>query len=116
MSITLPPDATQTSWVIGNIQHSGWYRVNYDDNNWGYLIAQLNADHLTIHPIHRAQLIDDSFNLGRSEIVQQTLFFDISKYLVNEQDGLAFVPAFTGFNFMTSFIEDDYETFQLYKV
>lgn len=117
MVIDLPLGTTSDSWYIGNIQHSGWYRVNYDANNWNLLINQMiEDDHTLINPIHRAQLLDDSFNLGRAEIIDQLVFFNISKYLIKETDGLAFTPAFTGFSYMTSFIEDEVEIFDLYKV
>merc|ERR1712212_830202 len=33
------------SWIIGNIEQMGYYRVNYDDENWGKITAQLNKDH-----------------------------------------------------------------------
>jgi aminopeptidase N len=113
----LPIGTQDDSWYIGNIQHSGWYRVNYDITNWNLLINQLkNDDHRLIHPIHRAQLLDDSFNLGRAEVIDQIVFFNISKYLTKETDGLAFTAAFAGFNFMSSFIEDETETYELFKV
>ena len=105
-----------TSWYIGNIMHSGWYRINYDDTNWNALIQQLNTDASLIHAVHKAQLLDDSFNLGRAEIVPQTLFMDITKYLATETDPLPFVPAFTGLNFMTPFVEDDLNTLINFKV
>ena len=111
----MPAGTSETDWIIANLAHSGWYRVNYDDTNWNRLIAQLNTDRDRIHPVHRAQILDDSFNLGRSEILPQTKFFDISLYLADEDDALSFVPAFNGLNFMTTFIEDDLSTFGLYK-
>lgn len=71
---------------------------------------------MLIAPIHRAQLLDDSFNLGRAEIIDQLRFLEITKYLTKELDGLAFTPAFTGLNFMTTFIEDVPEIYDVYKV
>lgn len=114
--MTLPVGTQETDWIIGNLAHSGWYRVNYDDDNWDRLITQLAIDPDEIDVVHRAQLIDDSFNLGRADIMPQTRFFDMSIYLVNEDDAMPFVPAFSGLNFMTTFIEDDLNTFRLYKV
>ena len=32
------------NWIIGNIKHSGFYRVNYDLDNWNLLINQLNNE------------------------------------------------------------------------
>ena len=114
--VDLPSGTGRDSWYIGNIKHSGWYRVNYDASNWQLLIDQLNIDHTLIHPIHRAQLLDDSFNLGRAEIIDQSLFLDITKYLVKESDPMAFEPAFAGLNYKNIFIEDEPEIFDLFKV
>lgn len=32
-------------WVLANINVTGYYRVNYDDENWEQLLAQLNSEH-----------------------------------------------------------------------
>ena len=77
----MPSSVQRDSWLIGNLKHSGFFRVNYDQQNWDLLIKQLNENHLLIDPINRAQLLDDSFNLGRAEIVDQLLFLNITKYL-----------------------------------
>ena len=116
VTVNLPADTNPTSWYIGNLKHAGWYRVNYDQNNWKLLIDQLNEDLNLIHPIHRAQLLDDSFNLGRAEIIDQLVFMDITKYLVQEADPLPFTPAFNGLNFANQFIEDVPEIHSLFKV
>ena len=115
MTLSLPLNTDATSWYIGNLKHSGWYRVNYDQNNWQLLINQLNDDLTQINPIHRAQLLDDSFNLGRAEIIDQLVFMDITKYLVKETDPLPFTPAFNGLNFANQFIEDVPEYHTLFK-
>ena len=112
----MPAGTSETDWIIGNLAHSGWYRVNYDATNWNRLISQLRYDYQQFHPIHRAQLLDDSFNLGRAEIIPQTLFLDMTMYLTNEHDPLAFVPALNGLRFMTKFLKDGSGTLSLYKV
>nr|XP_027223195.1 aminopeptidase N-like [Penaeus vannamei] len=61
---SLPP---KDQWVIFNLQQTGYYRVNYDDHNWGLLIQQLRDDHKVIHVVNRAQIIDDAMNLARTE-------------------------------------------------
>ncbi|KAG0728778.1 Endoplasmic reticulum aminopeptidase 1 [Chionoecetes opilio] len=55
-----------SEWVIFNLQETGYYRVNYDTNNWNLLLKQLANDHTKIHVNNRAQLIDDSLNLARA--------------------------------------------------
>lgn len=116
MVLDLPAGTQQDSWYIGNIRHTGWYRVNYDRDNWRLLSNQLQADFSQIHQIHRAQLLDDSFNLGRAEVINQTMFLDITKYLSKETDPLAFTPAFIGFNYMLTFIQDYPQVNDLFQV
>jgi len=111
--ITLPDES---DWVIANLHHSGFYRVNYDENNWNQLIAQLENDYTKIYNINRAQLLDDSFNLGRSGLIKQTKFFDTCKYLVKEDDSLAFQAAFYGLDFINDIVSSDSGTSSLFKV
>ena len=35
---------------------TGYYRVNYDEENWKMIIKALNEDHTKIHVINRAQV------------------------------------------------------------
>ena len=112
----MPNEIVKDDWIIGNLMHAGWYRVNYDENNWNLLIKQLNDDHELFDINSRAQLLDDSFNLGRAELIEQTVFLEITKYLVKESSPMAFTPAFDGFNIMSDLIVNEYETFELFKV
>lgn len=64
MAMSLKVD--QDTWVIFNLQETGYYRVNYDDQNWALLTTQLRDDHPVIHVINRAQIIDDALNLARA--------------------------------------------------
>ena len=73
------PDSSQ--WVIFNVQETGYYRVNYDDNNWKLLIKQLKADHTKIHVNNRAQLIDDALNLARAGTAIPYLWSQCSHHL-----------------------------------
>ena len=57
---------TLDKWVIFNRAQTGYYRVNYDQNNWELIIAQLKKDHRVISNINKAQLIDDSMELARA--------------------------------------------------
>ena len=42
VNISLTVDA---GWVVVNLRHEGYFRVNYDEENWNALIGQLNTDH-----------------------------------------------------------------------
>ena len=43
-------------WVIFNVQETGYYKVNYDEQNWNMISSQLTSDHGAIHAINRAQV------------------------------------------------------------
>lgn len=103
-------------WIIGNVKYAGFYRVNYDESNWKLLIAQLKEDHTLIDPTNRAGLLDDSFNLGRSTLVDQTLYLDITKYLEKEQDPLPLRAVFNGLEYINSMLELDSEALPLLNV
>ncbi len=105
-----------TEWVIGNIQHAGYYRVNYDDQNWKLLINQLNKDHTVIGVVNRAALIDDAFNLGKAEWIDQLVFFDMIKYLKKESDPMPFITAFSGLSSVANLITNYYEVNALFEV
>lgn len=36
---------SSSSWILANLNVTGYYRVNYDPGNWGRLLAQLDSDH-----------------------------------------------------------------------
>ena len=39
--------------VVFNVQETGYYRVNYDKQNWKLIAEQLDRDHTAIHVINR---------------------------------------------------------------
>ncbi|KAM6950436.1 aminopeptidase Ey-like [Lycodopsis pacificus] len=87
----LNKDATNTNmtlsaddWLVANINMKGFYRVNYDSDNWERLLAKLSSRHQDIPVINRAQLIDDAFNLARAKIVNTTLALRTTKFLDTE--------------------------------
>ena len=80
------------------------------------LIDQLNIDPTVIDPSNRAQLIDDSFNLGRAELIDQTKFLDIVSFIDKDIDSLPFLPAVQGLNYFKAMLDDKFETYELFKV
>lgn len=105
MNLTL--NLNQNDWVIFNVnqigiflliafalQNSktciailGFYRVNYDANNWEFIRNYLWTGNFTAIPvINRAQLIDDSFNLARSGRLNHSIALDIGSYITNETE------------------------------
>lgn len=97
------------------MKRSGFYRVNYDIDNWNKLINQLLTDFEKIEETSRAQLLDDAFNLGRAEYIDQTVFLTMGSYLKNEKSALVFQTAFYGLEFISDMLVSDAEAFDQYK-
>ncbi|XP_026094663.1 aminopeptidase N-like [Carassius auratus] len=68
-------------WVLANINVTGYYRVNYDNNNWEHLLNVLQNSRQSIPVINRAQLIDDAFNLAKAGIIETTLALKTTLFL-----------------------------------
>uniref|UniRef100_A0A7G3AVI7 Putative puromycin-sensitive aminopeptidase n=1 Tax=Lutzomyia longipalpis TaxID=7200 RepID=A0A7G3AVI7_LUTLO len=78
---------TSDQWVLFNIQQTGFYRVNYDTQNWRLLANELNqGPPFKIGNLNRAQLIDDSFNLAYSDVIEFNIALDIIKYVHEETE------------------------------
>ncbi|XP_074522826.1 aminopeptidase N-like [Halichoeres trimaculatus] len=73
-------------WVLLNTNVSGYFRVNYDLDNWDRLLSLLNNNHKTLSVLNRAQIIDDAFNLARANMINTTLALRTTKYLSKERD------------------------------
>ncbi|XP_014296890.1 aminopeptidase N-like [Microplitis demolitor] len=91
--ITLP-DINKDDWIILNIQQRGFYRVNYDRENWQRIAEYLNSDDYDkIHPVNRAQLLDDIYRIYQDDNSYLDVLVNITSYLHRETDYLPWVPA-----------------------
>lgn len=102
----LKKEATNTNmtlgandWLVANIDTKGFYRVNYDSDNWERLLAKLSSRHLDIPVINRAQLIDDAFNLARAKMVNTTLALRSTKFLDKEVEYMPWETARRNLNY-----------------
>ncbi|KAK7117381.1 hypothetical protein R3I94_022823 [Phoxinus phoxinus] len=73
-------------WVLANINVTGYYRVNYDEENWNRLLNALQNSRQSIPVINRAQLIDDAFNLAKAGIIPTTLALRTTLFLDAETE------------------------------
>ncbi|XKL66707.1 hypothetical protein PGB90_010127 [Kerria lacca] len=89
-STVLPDTLTDDEWIICNIQQTGYYRVNYDLTNWKLLTDQLKKSHEVIHPLNRAQLINDCFVFAMDKKLPFAVFFNLVEYLSKEEDILPY--------------------------
>lgn len=118
----------RNEWVIFNIQQTGksaaiifnvnfslrftrrfnaagFYRVNYDERNWRMLINYLNtsdSNFQNIHRVNRAQLIDDALAFAQEEIINLDVLLNLTDYLANEDDYVAWYPAYRAFDWLRS--------------
>uniref|UniRef100_A0A8C4HCL9 Aminopeptidase n=1 Tax=Dicentrarchus labrax TaxID=13489 RepID=A0A8C4HCL9_DICLA len=72
------------TWLLGNINQTGYFRVNYDLQNWKLLIQQLHTNPQIISIGNRAGLIDDAFNLARAGYLPQGVPLQLIGYLPEE--------------------------------
>ena len=82
-------DIDANDYILANIDLLGYYRVNYDNQNWKNIINQLKTDKNKITLGTRAQLINDIFNLSQATLVRPDLPLDMISYLSNE---IEFLP------------------------
>ncbi|KAJ8281245.1 hypothetical protein GJAV_G00065250 [Gymnothorax javanicus] len=76
----------ENEWILAGVNHPGFYRVNYNSENWDKLLQQLETDHRKIPTLSRAQLIDDAFFLTDRKYVNITLALSTTKYLLKDTE------------------------------
>lgn len=69
-----------------SLSFAGYYRVAYDETNYGLIADQLIADHRQIGMLNRAQLLDDAFNLALADVISYTTALDLTLYLKYERE------------------------------
>ncbi|KAJ3596373.1 hypothetical protein NHX12_002781 [Muraenolepis orangiensis] len=92
-------------WVLANINASGYFRVNYNPENWRSLMNQLEKSPAAIPVMNRAQLIDDVFNLVRAKLVNVTLALNITRFLRNDTAYMPWDAAITNLNYFVAMLD-----------
>lgn len=64
-TMTMETSIQSNEWILVNPELLGFFRANYDRENWKKIIQQFKIDHRTFSIVERAGLIDDAFNLAR---------------------------------------------------
>ncbi|XP_065372514.1 membrane alanyl aminopeptidase [Calliphora vicina] len=112
IKLTVNKDAT---WIIGNVQETGYYRVNYDTQSWHQIHHKLySANWDGIHELNRAQIVDDLLNLARAGEIEYSLAFDVLEYLETETNYLPWTAAFNGFSYLSIRLGTDTNDFARY--
>ena len=77
---------SQDTPFIVNVQGTGYYRVNYDEDNWSRLAETLATDRDLIHPLNRAQIICDVSALAETGHVTPEIRDNVLAYIDQETD------------------------------
>ena len=80
------PEAFTSVPIILNKKATGYYRVNYERENWLLIANTLMTDHHVIHPLNRAQIICDVITLSRTGHVTQEIHDAVMEYIDMETD------------------------------
>lgn len=109
-NLTIPDAVNADDYFYFNVQRSGYYRVNYDYKSW--IALHRNYDNLP--EIVIAQIIDDSLNLARAEIVSYDIPLTFLLKL-RAQDVLPWAAASSGIKYLTNMLsrEPAYEHFRV---
>lgn len=97
LSPTTERDWTGADWVLFNKEQTGYYRVNYNRENWLALanaLKSLNAGGIKARS--RAQLIEDSFQLTFDGHLTYDIPLTIANYpsVFEEQDPFVYIQLF----------------------
>ncbi|XP_029162529.1 aminopeptidase Q-like isoform X3 [Nylanderia fulva] len=99
------PIINKNKWIIVNLQQTGYYRVNYDPENWRRIAHYLNSeDYINIHVLNRAQIIDDAFHLVMEKKLNSSIFWELVRYLPRrEKNYLAWYPMIKVFEYLSNY-------------
>ncbi|XP_029160652.1 aminopeptidase N-like [Nylanderia fulva] len=90
-------------WIIINLQQAGYYRVNYDTENWNKIAKYLNSmEYTNIHVLNRAQIIDDAYHFLTTGQIDSSIFWKLANYLPQDKDYIAWYPMIKAIEYMSS--------------
>lgn len=87
---------------------TGYYRVNYDLENWQAIIKQLKQNHSVFSSTTRAILIDDALNLARMDLLNYTVALDLISYLMYKDENSLhpWLAALNNLNYLYKVMEE----------
>uniref|UniRef100_A0A8C4XGQ1 Aminopeptidase n=1 Tax=Erpetoichthys calabaricus TaxID=27687 RepID=A0A8C4XGQ1_ERPCA len=87
---------TGAEWVLANINVTGYYRVNYDMQNWERLLSQLQRDHSVSAGVQVIFGIDQTRAINkilRAEYIPITLALNTTRYLSKDTEYIPWISA-----------------------
>ncbi|XP_017873368.1 PREDICTED: aminopeptidase N [Drosophila arizonae] len=103
-------------WLILNKQSTGYYRINYDTQNWQLISNGLADRPHKIHPRNRAQLIDDAYRFATSGRLSHNVLLQLLTYLPQETQYAPWSTVNSVISVFNRYLSGDeaYENFQFY--
>ena len=100
-------EITDRPYIL-NVKQTGYYRVNYDTENWSQLIDVLLSENgvTSIDRLNRAQMIDDSFSLARAGQLDYEVALRLSEYILYEKDYIPLKAALNKFAYLDLMYRD----------
>ncbi|XP_060075201.1 aminopeptidase N-like [Ylistrum balloti] len=93
------------TWFIANVKQYGYYRVNYDSENWAAIVQQLKTNPGVIDPVNRAQIINDAWNLAKSGDLPIETALSTVEYLDKEPEYIVWDSALGELGYVKSMLE-----------
>ncbi|XP_029900588.1 glutamyl aminopeptidase isoform X2 [Myripristis murdjan] len=90
-----------------NSDHTGFYRVNHDDQMWSIISQQLQNNHSGFDAADRTSFIDDVFALGRADVVDYGNAFNLTRYLQNETDYIVWDRVSSSTAYVRNMLQDN---------
>uniref|UniRef100_A0A1I8P0A9 Aminopeptidase n=1 Tax=Stomoxys calcitrans TaxID=35570 RepID=A0A1I8P0A9_STOCA len=113
-SVSVGAKLGKEEWLILNKQSTGYYRINYDEQNWKLIINGLIHHPFKIHPRNRAQLMHDAYRFSASNRLNHAILLEMLTYLPSEVEYAPWSTANGIINIYNRYLggDNDYKVFQ----
>lgn len=105
-SATLNITTADSDWLLANPDYLGIYRTKYDPQNFRLIVTQLQTDHTRIPTITRGALIDDTFALSHTGLINATDAYELIRYLKSETDFVPWIAALSAMDRQEELLTD----------
>jgi len=92
-------------WIKFNVDNKGFFRSNYDKQNWKLLGEQLKNSHEKFSSSDRANMIDDAFELARTGMIPYDVALDLTQYFNKEQNYAPWYTLMESLGYISSMLE-----------
>ncbi|XP_069782286.1 glutamyl aminopeptidase [Narcine bancroftii] len=98
-----------------NMDHIGFYRVQYEESAWDNITQQLRNNHTWFSDTDRTGLIDDAFSLARATLLNYSVALNMTEYLYKEEDYLPWSKAISSIAYIQDMLQDNYTLYPKFQ-